>query len=133
MSICHVVPSQRKDGKSIVVSKLRLQKYKHVILGVKKQKCKVKLRGNEIFINEHLSPDNRRLFSNTSQRKCELAYKFLWTKNGNIHLRKNESSSVHTVTCYEDLVALCVVINYFVQTCTASRLQEWCLLVLVDF
>ena len=95
-----------RNGERVVVCKLRSRKYKHVILDAKKQKRNVKLRGNDIFINEHLGPNNRRLFSTAPQRKCELEYKFLWTKNENIYLKKNESYSVHIVTCNEDLVAL---------------------------
>ena len=45
-----------------------------------------------IFINEHLSPENRALFACAMEKKKAMDYKFLWTKRGMVYMRKNESS-----------------------------------------
>ena len=41
-----------------------------------------------------LTPNNRKIFALAAAKKRELNYKFLWTKNGIIFLRKDESSRI---------------------------------------
>ena len=60
-----------------------------------KKKCRdFKFKDENIFINEHLSPLNRRLFAAASAKKRELNYKFLWTRRGTILMRKSEQSEI---------------------------------------
>ena len=42
----------------------------------------------------NISPNNRRLFTAASQIKRDLNFKFLWTKNGSVFLRKNDATEV---------------------------------------
>lgn len=56
-----------------------------------------------IFINEHLSSHNKLLF-----RKCkELAklkkYQFVWSRNGRIYIRKNDTAPAMQISEEEDL------------------------------
>ena len=61
------------------------QKRKNLI-GVRK----FEIAGMEkLYINENLTP--RKLFSMAHKKKIELKYSFLWTKNGNIFMRKNNA------------------------------------------
>ena len=52
------------------------------VLSAKKQNRNFKYKGNDIFINEHLSPINCTFFAHAAERKNILGFKFLWTKNG---------------------------------------------------
>lgn len=45
-----------------------------------------------IYVSEHLSPANKSLHAATRARAKELAYKFVWVRNGRIFMRKNETS-----------------------------------------
>ena len=55
-------------------------------------KCKVALRernkdidvAEKVYVNEHLSPENKRLFAMASKVKKDFDYKYLWTKKGTI-------------------------------------------------
>ena len=88
IDISHVVPSRRLDGKRVVICKFISRKKKFSILTAKKAKRDLKLEDNLIFINEHLSCENRKLFAMASERKKHLEYKYLWTKNnGSIFMR----------------------------------------------
>ena len=104
IDISHVVPSRRNDGKRVVICKFVSRKKKFSILNSKKAKRDLKLDDNLIFINEHLSGENRKLFAMASERKKLLEFKYLWTKNnGSIYMRKNDGSPPISITCEGDL------------------------------
>ena len=62
-----------------------------------------KFRDQDVFINEHLSKVNRGLFALATEKKRALNYKFLWTKGGVVHLRKNDDTPIITITTEEDI------------------------------
>ena len=98
----HVVSTRRKDGERVVVCRFVSRKTKERILAKKGIKD-VKLKGSTVYLNEQLSPNNRKIFGLASINKRELNYKFVWMKNGNVFLKKDENS----------MVIKCVDINIF--------------------
>lgn len=56
-----------------------------------------------VFVNEHLTPDNKRLFAQALARKKDHGWKFLWTSNCRIKARKDEDSRVHVINSANDL------------------------------
>ena len=98
IDICHPIPTNRKDGRRVVVCKFSSRKHKIAVLKAKKSKRDLKLNDNIIFINEHLSPENRKLFAAASEKKRELHYKYLWTRNGTIYIRKSDTSDIINIT-----------------------------------
>ena len=79
IDICHQIPTRRRDHKRVVMCKFMSGKSKIAVLSAKKGHRNLQYRGSPIFINDHLSPNNRRLFTAASQIKRD--FKFLWTKN----------------------------------------------------
>ena len=63
---------------------------KEKVLLAKTGRRELKLEGN-IYINEQLTPNNRKIFALAGAKKRELNYKFLWTKNGIVFLRMDEN------------------------------------------
>ena len=106
IDISHVVPSKRKDERRVVIVKFLSRKVKFAIQKGKKGKRDLKLDGNIIFINDHLSPTNRSLFAAASEKKRILDYKYLWTRNGSIFMRKSDISPVIAITCNQVLLDL---------------------------
>ena len=49
---------------------------------------------SNIFVNEHLTPTKKYWFSIAKQKKLELKYKYLWTRNGKILIRKDDDTEV---------------------------------------
>ena len=94
IDICHVIPSDRRDKKIVAVCKFVSRKTKLEILEAKKKSRDFKFKENNIFINEHLSPFNRKLFAAASTKKKELNYRFLWNRQGMIFMRKGEKSPI---------------------------------------
>lgn len=56
-----------------------------------------------IFVNEHLSPDNKRLFSRALALKKEKGWQFIWTENCQIKVRKSPDSRVIRIASDSDL------------------------------
>ena len=64
-----------------------------------------KFRNNDIYINEHLTTRNKHLFNLAKDKKRSKNYKFLWTRNGKIFIRKDERSDPITIDC-EDTISV---------------------------
>ncbi|XP_070543753.1 uncharacterized protein [Ptychodera flava] len=53
---------------------------------------------NNIYINENLTPTMKRLFHQVNERRKQLKWRFIWTSNGKIFTRKDETSEVISVS-----------------------------------
>lgn len=56
-----------------------------------------------IFVNDHLTPQNKRLFAQALTLKKEHSWKHLWTDNGAIKARKTDDSRVCRISGVGDL------------------------------
>lgn len=61
---------------------------------------------NKIYINEHLTKDSKMLLSSSKQKAKEANYKFIWTKNCRIYVRRNETSPAIPIDSSSDLVKI---------------------------
>ena len=92
IDISHPIPTRRRDGKKLAVCRFLSRKTKIDVLGAKKKARDFKYNNSIIYINEHLSPENRRLFAEASKKRKDLNFKFIWTNNGITYVRKEEGS-----------------------------------------
>ena len=103
----HEVPSKRKDGKRLVIVHFKSRYRRDNILSA----CKEKLRNfnknleepKRVYVNEHLSPTNKMLFALATKKKHELSYKFVWSKNGTVFMRKDTNTETIRITSVEDI------------------------------
>lgn len=51
-----------------------------------------------VYLNEHLTKSNRVLYSKARAAGAQLKFKFVWTSNGKIFMRRTETSSVLSVS-----------------------------------
>lgn len=56
-----------------------------------------------VFVNDHLTPESKRLFAQALALKKEKQWKFLWVNNCKIKARKTEDSRVHIISGVSDL------------------------------
>ncbi|XP_037961356.2 uncharacterized protein LOC119690422 [Plutella xylostella] len=56
-----------------------------------------------IYVNDHLSPGNKKLLTKAKQSAKEKNYAYIWVKHAKIHIRKNDSSPVLIIKCLSDL------------------------------
>ena len=57
----------------------------------------------KVFINESLTSRNKNLLRLTKLKKRELNFKFVWTRNGTVFVRKDENSPIKRIAFLEDL------------------------------
>ena len=69
----------------------------------KKNLKKINVNNSRFFINENLPFNLKHLLFKTNQARNEKSYKFMWTKNGTILVRKNESSDAIPIYTASDL------------------------------
>ena len=108
IDISHPLKSNRRDHKHVHVVKFISRKTKADILAAKKAVANknFKFRGNDVFINEHLSKTNRGLFATAYDKKQTLGYKHLWTRGGSIFMRKTDESQVIHIISEKDFVKI---------------------------
>lgn len=64
------------------------------------------IKSKPIFINENLCKSRRILLNAALNIKKERDFKFVWTKGGNICMRKEKTSPVQVINCMDDLYDL---------------------------
>ena len=108
IDISHPLKSERRDNKPVHIARFISRKVKYAILLAKKseENRQFKFRDQDVFINEHLSKVNRGLFAKANERKRTLQYKYLWTKNGVVNMRKADNSEIIRITKDSDFLKL---------------------------
>ena len=67
---------------------------------------KINTEYGRIYLNENLLQNLKILLGKVNQIRKSKQYKFLWTRNGNIYVRKNENTNVISITRNSDLVKI---------------------------
>ena len=63
-------------------------------------------RDKTIYINEHLTPNNKHLFALAKQKKIAANYKYLWMRNGRVLIRKADNSEIINIDSEEIINSL---------------------------
>jgi regulator of replication initiation timing len=58
---------------------------------------------SKIFINEHLTPENKLFLSKVKEAARNKSYKYVWCRNGKVFIRKNESEKCIRVEHLSDI------------------------------
>ncbi|KAJ8889595.1 hypothetical protein PR048_009095 [Dryococelus australis] len=109
---CHRMLSRSKEFPPILLVKFCSKEMKNVLLSAKKKTRNLEstdigmnASSRMVYLNEHLSPNNRILFKKTMELK-QHGFKYVWTKDCMILVRKNEAASVKHIATNEDLQQL---------------------------
>lgn len=105
----HRVPTYSKDKPKPIICQLKskavrddfLKKARSLNLSAKS--VNPRLLEVPIYFNEHLAPELKQLFFLARKYKQENHYKYCWSRDGKIFLRKDESSKIFRLKCIEDL------------------------------
>lgn len=91
---CHRVPTKQKDRKKPLIVRFINRCKRDEVYAARKQ-----IKGRNIFVNEHVSPHNRCLYTLALEVKRKSGFRYLWTNNGTPCLRKSDNSQVIKVSC----------------------------------
>lgn len=105
----HRISTRKASSIKPIIVKFISKKQRNAFFAATKVK---RLRANDlkenfdqmkIFVNEHLTNLNKSLFYEVRQFKAKNNYKFAWTKDGKIYLRKSESDPIIRIKELKDL------------------------------
>lgn len=105
----HRVPTRDASNKNIIVRFCSRDKRTEFLRKARKSRPKTDLLGfsgaqeKPIYVNEHLTSDNKRLFSKALALKKQMKWAFLWTDSCAIKARQTLDSVVHRISCDADL------------------------------
>lgn len=61
---------------------------------------------SKIFVNEHLTKESKMLLNSCKQKAKEVNYKYIWTKNCRIYVRRNDTSPAIPINSSSDLLKI---------------------------
>uniref|UniRef100_A0A8D9E7W1 FP protein C-terminal domain-containing protein n=1 Tax=Cacopsylla melanoneura TaxID=428564 RepID=A0A8D9E7W1_9HEMI len=100
IQICHRVPTRSSNGPRPIVVRLLNSKTRDKWIKEYKQK---QLWKQHLYVSEHLTPYNQNLFYHTRKLAKEKKFKYAWTKDCQIYLKKNETSKLYIIKHMRDL------------------------------
>lgn len=108
ISVAHRVPSKRTPRPLILA--LASKGQRDVWLKAAKEKKKflaneisTRFPKTDVFVNEHLTPHNKRLLMKTKSAAKENGYQYVWTVDGKILVRKEPKARVHRILNENDI------------------------------
>lgn len=109
LTIVHRVPTTKKEKIKPIIMQFDSVASKSEFMKAAKLKkitadavnsCFEKL---PVYINDHLCPDLKKLLYDCKVFKRQNDFKYCWSKNGKIFLRKTEGSKIYRIKCNSDL------------------------------
>ena len=107
ISIAHPLPSYKKDALPKLIVKftrrnVRNEFYaKRKVLAGKNLQADPVLKkfivGKNIYISESLTPQRKKLYGDINKFRKEIMWKYIWSHNGRIYLKKNETVTNHQI------------------------------------
>lgn len=103
----HRVPT-RTSGKSNIVVRFKSKAKRDAMLQKSK---KMRLTAEDVgldskdpvYVNEHLTPENKKLLGAAIAKKKQIDWKHVWTRNGAIYARQTDVSKVIRLYLQDDL------------------------------
>lgn len=113
ISAAHRVPSFRRDRDPALIVQFTNRRMRDEWISKYRQKKSLtaseinqRFSNQRVFINDHLTPDNKQLLSKLKKKCREIGYDFAWCRDAKFFARKEPGAPVKKITCLEDIEAL---------------------------
>lgn len=113
LEINRVTPKLKQQGRpKNIVAKLKTRLLKdNIISGIRRNRLTTKdlgMHGSErpVYINEHLTQFNKLLLKKCRETAKLKQYQYVWSKNGRIYVRKNDTAPALQVLQERDILKL---------------------------
>lgn len=113
ISAAHRVPSFRKDRDPALIVQFANRRRRDEWISKYRQRKSLtasevnkRFPGQRVYINDHLSPDNKQLLSKLKKKCRDIGYSFAWCRDAKFFARKDPGGPVKKITCLEDIEAL---------------------------
>jgi len=105
ISVAHPVPSYNKEALPKIIVKFTRRNVRNEFYAKRKVLAGKNLSedpvvrcflvGKNIYISESLTPERKKLYGDVNKYRKKLMWKFIWSHNGRIYVKKNESTEQH--------------------------------------
>ena len=108
---CHRLKGNGSDPKRVIV-RFTNRKYAEKLVNVRKETENIDLERlgfpseTKIYINENLCPYFRKIWTKCRKLKAEGEIKYVWTTNGLVKIRKDDTSAMYKIEHENDLTEL---------------------------
>ena len=110
ISTSHRLPSTKNDRSPTILVRFINRDIRNTIYFQRSKFAKIKDFGipgmNNLFINENLTSKKKNLFIKTLRCKYEKKYKYIWTFNGDIYVRKDDSMPREKISTLADVLKM---------------------------
>lgn len=113
ISTAHRVPSFRKDRPPPLIVQFARRSVRDTLINkfrerkvMTAQQINAALPAQNVYINEHLSPENKLFLSKLKQKCKDIGYNYAWSRDGKFFVRKCQGERYHRVDTYEELAKL---------------------------
>lgn len=110
VAAAHRVPSYRRDREPAVIVQFTARRIKEQWIAKFRQRKGLTARDvnqnfapQRVYINDHLSPENKQFLAKLKQKGRDLDYKFIWCRDGKFFAKKAEDQPVKKINSYEDM------------------------------
>lgn len=103
ISVAHPLPSYKKDALPKLIVKFTRRNVRNEFYAKRKVLAgknlpedpvlKSFLVGKNIYISESLTPQRKKLYGDINKYRKKLMWKFIWSHNGRIYVKKNETAT----------------------------------------
>lgn len=111
IDICHRVPTSESNKKNIVVRFVHRTKRNALLTKSKKKRVDTGSLGFSgvacpVYINEHLTRQNKQLLGAAIGRKRNAGWRYVWSSGGRVFARKDETTNAIRIASNDDLLKI---------------------------
>jgi cell division protein FtsB len=113
ITAAHRVPSYRKDRTPSLVVQFQNKTIKDTWLekfkakkGLTAKEVNSVFAPNKVFINEHLSPENKLFLARIKEKCRDVGFKYVWCRDGKFYVRKKDGESAMRVNHVNDIAKI---------------------------
>lgn len=114
ISAAHRVPSFKKDRDPALIIQFTnrtkkeewINKFRAKKTVLTAQQVNQRFPAQRVYLNDHLSPENKQLLSKLKLKCKEIGYTYAWSKDVKFFARKAEGDPIRKITSFEDIEKL---------------------------
>lgn len=110
ISAAHRIPSYRQDRTPAIIVQFQNRAIKDNLIGKfreKKTLCSNQVnkvfKQQKVFLNDHLSPENKQFLSKLKLKCKEIGYAYVWCRDGKFFVRKASGEKAKKISTYAEL------------------------------
>lgn len=108
IDICHGVPTRKPSERYVIVRFVQRSKRNAVLEKAKKKRglTAQSLGFHDhalVYVNEHLTPQNKKLLGAAIAKKKEMHWKYAWSSGGKVYVRRDDVSEAVRIKGQDDL------------------------------